>query len=232
MLRRSARALLALLFFVVTWGGAVRLACLREPSRDPFMGDPVIPTTPPERGRPSRVEVSRRRASPLVEQARQFGHYLRTSPPQRIPALVETERTVDRFHRPTAAMPPEAHPHGPSPKFEVRALSLYPSRPEMSMALIAEPGSETHWVKCGAQTGHFSIEAIHREYIVWRNGEQTGRISVTTASTGNEPMRALAHPARNRQERQPKSLVQKDAQSTTPPRIKSKAARRGLVTRP
>jgi len=232
MLRQSARGMLTLLFSVIALGGAARVAYQRDASMDQYMGAPVILAQSSKQEEPSLTQVSLRTASPLVEQARQFGHYLNAPSAQRLSTTVKPEPSTGRFPPRSTSIPAEARPHRPSPKFEVRAISIYPARPEMSMALIAEPGIEARWVKCGATAGHLSIEAIHREYVVWRNGEQTDRITVTTASTDVLPMRTAANSTRNRQERHPRLLIQKETQSTSPPRIKSKSARRGLIPRP
>ena len=100
--------------------------------------------------------------SPLVKQAQAFALYL--NPP------------------PKPAPPPSAAPTAPaavpkpeivSAKFELVGTSYYALHPEMSMALIDEPGKGLRWVRQSGSVGHLIIEQIKDRVVVVRDGQRT-----------------------------------------------------------
>ena len=100
-------------------------------------------------------------SSPLVREAERFALYL--NPP------AKPERAAPA-HRPTG--PPR--PTGPvSAKFELTGTSVYPLHPELSLALIDEPGKGLHWVRQGGKVGHLIIEQIEDGLVVVRDGQRT-----------------------------------------------------------
>ena len=170
--------------------------------------------------------------SPLVEQAKRFSLYLDPPPPPLLQVASKPKLTA------TMTKPPQkvslSDMPAMSPKFRVMAVSVYTARPEKSMVLIEEPGAEPRWVKCGERVGHHLVEEIQNGQILWRNGEQTGRVAVvmdpleqakenTTArllTTGEAPEKILPAP-----------LVEKQAVPVKPARSKPTPIKRGLRQR-
>lgn len=101
--------------------------------------------------------------SPLVQQAGAFALYL--NPPK--PKTPKTARGG------TTGIP-----RGPkvTPKFKVIGTSYYKGRPELSIALIDEPGKGLHWVRQSSEVGHLLIEQIKDGLIVVKDGKGTFEI--------------------------------------------------------
>ncbi|MBN1804911.1 MAG: hypothetical protein JW837_06645 [Sedimentisphaerales bacterium] len=97
--------------------------------------------------------------SPLVQQAGSFALYL--NPPAPKPRPV-TGRSGVVKRAPSA-----------TPKFKVLATSYYKDRPEMSIALIDEPGKGLNWVRQSGKVGHLFIEQIKDGVIVVKDDNGT-----------------------------------------------------------
>jgi hypothetical protein len=99
--------------------------------------------------------------SPLVQQARDFAKYLNPPPPPKKPAPARSKRTSVR---PRAQV---------SAKFELLGTSYYALRPEMSLALIDEPGKGLRWIRQSSKIGHLVVEEVKDGKIVIRDGTRT-----------------------------------------------------------
>jgi hypothetical protein len=103
--------------------------------------------------------------SPLVKQAEAFALYL--NPPPKPRPVVQAP-----------AVTPEIRPPAPvSAKFTLVGISHYQSHPEMSMALIDEPGKGLHWVRQSSEVGHLIIEQVKDGSVVVRDGQRTFEIA-------------------------------------------------------
>jgi hypothetical protein len=114
------------------------------------------------------------KGAPLVVQAQALALYLN---PPRSPERPMAPAPVAS----SAPAAPAIRPAAPSAKFRLCAISYYPNQPGRSMALIAELGSDPgneHWVKEGAQVGHFTIHEIRRGAIVYRDGDNLREMAV------------------------------------------------------
>ena len=100
--------------------------------------------------------------SPLVEQAGAFALYL-DPPKPKMPKTATGGTTTAR---------------GPAvtPKFKVLGTSYYKGRPELSIALIDEPGKGLHWVRQSSKVGHLLIEQIKDGLIVVKDNKGTFEI--------------------------------------------------------
>ena len=99
--------------------------------------------------------------SPLVKEAQAFALYLNPPPKKTEPRPIRKKTTPPR-------------PQGPvSPKFELIGVSYYASHPELSLALIDEPGKGTRWVRQSSRVGHLIIEQVKDGLVVVRDGERT-----------------------------------------------------------
>jgi hypothetical protein len=106
-----------------------------------------------------RARDSDNQTSPLIKQAEAFALYL--NPPRK----TEPDKTTE----------PQFVPKPPvvSSKFTLVGTSYYVSHPELSLALIDEPGKGLHWVRQSAEVGHLIIEEIKDGLVVVRDGQRT-----------------------------------------------------------
>jgi hypothetical protein len=122
--------------------------------------------------------------TPLVKQAEAFALYLNPPPPPQ-PQAPKASATPAQPPRPAAV----------SAKFELIGTSLYPLRPQLSLALIDEPGKGLRWVRQSGEIGHLVIEQIKDGLIVIRDGDKTEEIaakrppkrSLVKTSDGSKP---------------------------------------------
>ena len=108
----------------------------------------------------NKARAGRDEVSPLVQQAGAFALYL-DPPPDKTPK--------------TAAGRSTGVTRGPAvpPKFKVIGTSYYKDRPELSMALIDEPGKGLHWYRQSSEVGHFLIEQVKDGIVVFKDGKGT-----------------------------------------------------------
>ena len=146
---------LASVFFVFPVVFGVR----RDEQAEQFLKSPsVIEKFSKAKGR--KKTKSEDQASPLVKQAEAFVLYLNPPKPREPTA---PSRTVKSAHKPKTV----------SPKFELIGTSFYASHPELSLALIDEPGKGFRWVRQSSEVSHLIIEQIKDGIVVVRDGERT-----------------------------------------------------------
>ncbi len=131
-----------------------------DESLDEFLNSPsVIEEFRNATGNTAATEDSR--VSPLVQQAKAFGLYLNPPEPE----------------RPSTPVGPEVRPIKPrptvTPKFNVIGTSTCEDHPELSLALVDEPGKGLHWVRQASKVGHLSIEQIKDGLVVVKGSEGT-----------------------------------------------------------
>jgi hypothetical protein len=103
--------------------------------------------------------------SPLVKQAKGFALYL--NPP---PKPQAKSKPTKKSYKPIAA----PKPAGPvTTKFKLIGTSFYESHPELSFALIDEPGKGFQWLRQSSSVGHLVIEEIKDGLVVIRDGQRT-----------------------------------------------------------
>ena len=98
--------------------------------------------------------------SPLEEQAGVFALYL--NPPKPKKAKTVTGSTTSITREPAV-----------TPKFKVIGTSYYKERPELSMALIDEPGKGLHWVRQSSKVGHLLIEQVKDGIVIVKDSQGT-----------------------------------------------------------
>jgi hypothetical protein len=121
--------------------------------------------------RGQRNEKARDQVSPLVKQAELFARYL--NPPKPVKTKSATKVTTPG-PRTTPIIGPR--PSKVSTKFTLIGTSYYASHPEMSLALIDEPGKGWHWVRQSGKVGHLIIEQVKDGLVVVRDGETTSEL--------------------------------------------------------
>jgi hypothetical protein len=107
-----------------------------------------------------KVEDRQHEISPLVKQAEAFALYLNPPPP---PQPIVSE--------PSRPQPPR--PQMTSPKFKLVGTSYYALHPELSLALIDEPGKGLRWVRQSSKVGHLIVEQVKDGLVVVRDGKST-----------------------------------------------------------
>ena len=109
----------------------------------------------------NKAKTSQNEISPLVQQAGAFALYL--DPPK------------PRMPRTPTGGGASGVTRGPAvtPKFKVLGTSYYKGQPELSMALIDEPGKGLHWVRQSGEVGHFLIEQVKDGIVVFKDGKGT-----------------------------------------------------------
>jgi len=109
--------------------------------------------------RGDRVKDSRHEVSPLVKQAEAFGLYLNPPPKPKTESLASRSKP-----RPKGSV---------SAKFKLVGTSRYALHPELSLALIDEPGKGLRWLRQSSKVGHLIIEQVKDGLVVVRDGEKT-----------------------------------------------------------
>ncbi|UCC98316.1 MAG: hypothetical protein JSW66_00180 [Phycisphaerales bacterium] len=120
-----------------------------------------------EKAADSKAKPSEDRASPLLQQAEAFALYL--NPPK---TNVSAARKQPKAAGILPAMPVT------TPKFKVFATSYFEDNPEMSLALIDEPGRGRHWVRQSSAVGHLVIEQVRDGLVVVRSNEETFEVAI------------------------------------------------------
>ncbi len=105
--------------------------------------------------------------SPLVKQAQRFALYLKP-PPKTKP------KTVKR--RKTATPKGVARPDAVKAKFKLIGTSYYAAHPELSLALIDEPGKGYRWVRQSGSVGHLVIQQVKNGSIIVKDGSKTSEL--------------------------------------------------------
>ena len=105
--------------------------------------------------------------SPLVKQARAFALYLDPPPPKR-------PKAAPRPSRPR----PAPRPKVTSAKFKLVGTSFYALHPDLSLAMIDEPGKGIRWVRQSGRVGHLVIEQIKDGLVVVKDGGRTFEVAV------------------------------------------------------
>jgi len=109
----------------------------------------------------NKAKTSQNQVSPLVQQAGAFALYLNPPPDAKTPKAA-TGRTAGITSGPSVP-----------PKFKVIGTSYYKDRPELSMALIDEPGKGLRWVRQSSEVGHFLIEQVKDGLVVFKDSKGT-----------------------------------------------------------
>jgi hypothetical protein len=153
-------AILAGVFFVfpVVYG-------VRSDERvDEFLKQPSVKEKF-ENAADNKAKAVQSRTSPLVEQAEAFAAYLNPAKPTTQRPSVTAKTTIDSKLAVT-------------PKFRVFATSVCPKNPELSLALIDEPGRGRYWVRQSGKVGHLLVEQVKDGAVVIKGSEETFELKI------------------------------------------------------
>ena len=109
------------------------------------------------------TQIPSNQVHPLVQQAEFFANILNPPKP-------EVTQGTGNGGRIIVKAPP---PPPTTPKFKVLTTSYYENNPELSMALIDEPGKGKYWIKQSGTVNHLLIEQIKDGVVIVNNGETT-----------------------------------------------------------
>jgi hypothetical protein len=141
-----------------------------------------------EKATSSKAQNNEERASPLVQQAEAFALYL--NPPKSSVAAASRDQKATGLVRPLQSV---------SPKFKVFATTYFHNNPEMSRALIDEPGRGRHWVRQSSTVGHLVIDQVKDGIVVVKSNEETfevplEEIPAAAAATPTSPVSTVPAP--------------------------------------
>lgn len=117
----------------------------------------------------SRINKSKDLTSPLVKQAKAFAAYLNPKP---------TAKTFSK----TSSRSRIKNPLPVTPKFKLLCTSYCQEDPNMSLALIDEPGKGTHWVKPSNKVGHLYIDQIKDGVVVVAGGKEPYEVAIEAST--------------------------------------------------
>ncbi|MHC4326288.1 MAG: hypothetical protein ACYSUX_18615 [Planctomycetota bacterium] len=114
----------------------------------------------------TKTKTSKSQESPLVKQAEAFALYLNPA-----------KQTVRKTSKGTKA-PNIADKVAVTPKFKVFATIYYPDNPNLSQALIDEPGMGRHWIRQSSMVGHLLLEQVKDGLIVIKGSKETFELEI------------------------------------------------------
>jgi hypothetical protein len=120
------------------------------------------------RGQGAAGDESAVKESPLIKQASNFARYL--NPPAPLtPGPLPSSVVLPEMPQPISPV---------TAKFDLLGTSYYANRPDLSLALIDEPGKGLSWVRQGTSVGHLVIEEVKDGTITVRDSQKTYEMTV------------------------------------------------------
>ena len=126
----------------------------------------------------NKAKSGKSRVSPLVEQAEAFALYLNP--------VKQAVRKTSKGAKTTNI----ASKVAVTPKFKVFATTYFAKNPELSQALIDEPGRGRHWVRQSSMVGHLLIEQIKDGLVVVKSSKETFELEIEEKPATKTPSRA------------------------------------------
>lgn len=138
----------------------------KNPEVDELLGTPTVKERA-DQNKGARVKAPDAKQSPLVIQAGKFALHLNPPPPPPV-GRPDNSRAGDRVDR---------EPVRPPAKFSVTGISYSPTDPNLSRALIDEPGDGMRWVRLQDKIGHHTVQAINENGIVLSNNQEVTKMA-------------------------------------------------------
>jgi hypothetical protein len=110
----------------------------------------------------NKIQTKTDQVHPLVQQSQVFAKILNPPPSER-PVVKPSPGPGIKVD-----LPPTV-----KPQFTLISTSYYEAHPELSLALINEPGKGNSWVRQSSTVNHLLIEQVKDGYVIVRNGEET-----------------------------------------------------------
>ncbi len=157
-------SVLAAALAVVVFSLSVVYGMRSDPAIEEFLNSPgVMAQFDASAG--ARAPRSSSQISPLVQQAQKLALIL-NPPPKPRPTTPVSRKPPTRVVQNTAPRPMSA-------KFKVIGTSVHKSDPNMSLALIDEPGKGMSWVRQSKEVMHLKIVEIKDDVVVVSDGTRT-----------------------------------------------------------
>ena len=115
----------------------------------------------------NKAKSGKSRVSPLVEQAEAFALYL--NPVKQAARKTSTKGTKTSNIASKVAV---------TPKFKVFATTYFAENPELSQALIDEPGRGRYWVRQSSMVGHLLVEQVKDGLVVVKSSKETFELEI------------------------------------------------------
>jgi len=131
----------------------------------------------------NNAKSTQSRTSPLVQQAESFASFLNPKP-----SVVKGSPKVTK----TGSVPTLP---ATTPKFDVFATSYCAASPQLSLALIDEPGRGRRWVRQSSMVGHVLIEEVKDGLVVAKSGDKTFEVPLKKGKEAAVPAPMSATPA-------------------------------------
>lgn len=147
----------------------------------------------------NKAKTGDSRESPLVEQAEAFALYLN-------PLKPKVQKTSTGSKTTIAGRLPV------TPKFKVFATSYFAEAPELSQALIDEPGIGRYWVRQSGKVGHLLVEQVKDGIVVVKSSEETFELKIEQEPASGS-IKTAPNPSVNR--RQSHLIPKKPSSSRT-----------------
>ena len=128
----------------------------------------------------TKTKTGESQESPLVKQAEAFALYLNPiKPPVR-----KTSKGIKT--------PGISSKMNVTPKFTVYATIVCPENPNLSQALIDEPGKGRYWIQQSSMVGHLLIEQVKDGLVVVKGAEETFDIEITEKAEAGPPSKSFS----------------------------------------
>lgn len=113
----------------------------------------------------SRISKSKDLTSPLVKQAKAFAAYLN---PKQTSKNYSKGSNRSKIRNPLPV----------TPKFKLLVTSYCAEDPNLSLALIDEPGKGRHWVKPSDKVGHLYVDQIEDGFMIIGGGKEPFKLAI------------------------------------------------------
>jgi hypothetical protein len=163
-------AVLAVVFFVFP----IVYGVDRDKNVEEFLKTPEV-REKFESAADSRINKGKDLTSPLVKQAKVFAAYLNPKPTEKAYSKASGRSKIK-------------NPLPVTPKFKLLCTSYCEEDPNISLALIDEPGKGRHWVKPSSKVGHLYIDQIEDGLIVVGGGKEPFELGIEEST-----VKSLSH---------------------------------------
>ena len=118
--------------------------------------------------RESQTKKNEEEVSPLVKEASDFALYLNPPAPK---ITISTTQAA------------EISPPVPIVQFKLLSTCVHQSSPELSLALVDQPGEGLHWVRPSDKIGHLVVKEVQNGLLILNDGQKNVEVKIETEPT-------------------------------------------------
>ena len=118
--------------------------------------------------RESQTRKNEEQISPLVKEANDFALYL-NPPAPKITTMISQD--------PVFPPPPQIV------QFKLISTCVHQTSPELSLALVDQPGEGLHWVRPSDKIGHFVVKEVQSGLLIVNDGQKNVEVKIETVPT-------------------------------------------------